>query len=159
MAPTSGGQYHWVSEFAPLRYQRFLSYITGWLATLSWQAGNAAGLFLVGTLIQALVTINYPDYSPANWQGTLMVWAVVAVMWVMNVYGARAMPIFQNVFLVLHVFGFLTLIVIFWILSSRTTAKAVFTEFTNKGGWSSMGLSLMIGQISALYTLIGTPRE
>ena len=29
MAPISGGQYHWVSEFAPPRYQKFLSYITG----------------------------------------------------------------------------------------------------------------------------------
>ena len=28
-APTSGGQYHWVSEFAPRRVQRFLSYMTG----------------------------------------------------------------------------------------------------------------------------------
>lgn len=28
-APTSGGQYHWVSEFAPKRQQKFLSYITG----------------------------------------------------------------------------------------------------------------------------------
>lgn len=29
MAPTSGGQYHWVSEFSSPRYQKFLSYITG----------------------------------------------------------------------------------------------------------------------------------
>lgn len=29
MAPTSGGQYHWVSEFSPRKYQKFLSYIVG----------------------------------------------------------------------------------------------------------------------------------
>ena len=29
MAPTSGGQYHWVSEFAPYKYQKFLSFIIG----------------------------------------------------------------------------------------------------------------------------------
>ena len=29
MAPTSGGQYHWVSEFAPPEHQRFLSYVVG----------------------------------------------------------------------------------------------------------------------------------
>ena len=28
-APTSGGQYHWVSEFAPRSCQRFISYIVG----------------------------------------------------------------------------------------------------------------------------------
>jgi len=29
MAPTAGGQYHWVSEFAPEQYQRILSYLSG----------------------------------------------------------------------------------------------------------------------------------
>jgi choline transport protein len=29
MAPTAGGQYHWVSEFAPRKYQKVLSYISG----------------------------------------------------------------------------------------------------------------------------------
>ena len=29
MAPTSGGQYHWVSEFAPRRVQKPLSYLVG----------------------------------------------------------------------------------------------------------------------------------
>jgi choline transport protein len=29
MAPTSGGQYHWVSEFAPKKHQKFLSYLVG----------------------------------------------------------------------------------------------------------------------------------
>lgn len=28
-APTSGGQYHWVSEFAPKKYQRLMSYVVG----------------------------------------------------------------------------------------------------------------------------------
>ena len=28
-APTSEGQYHWISEFAPPQYQKFLSYIVG----------------------------------------------------------------------------------------------------------------------------------
>lgn len=29
MAPIAGAQYHWVSEFAPEKYQKILSYITG----------------------------------------------------------------------------------------------------------------------------------
>lgn len=29
MAPTAGGQYHWVSEFAPRNYQKILSYVSG----------------------------------------------------------------------------------------------------------------------------------
>jgi amino acid transporter len=29
MAPTCGGQYHWVSELAPRKHQKFLSYVVG----------------------------------------------------------------------------------------------------------------------------------
>ena len=29
ISPTSGGQYHWVSEFAPPRYGKFLSWLVG----------------------------------------------------------------------------------------------------------------------------------
>ena len=36
MAPTSGGQYHWVSEFAPAKYQKFFSYITGLYESKAW---------------------------------------------------------------------------------------------------------------------------
>ena len=39
MAPTSGGQYHWVSEFAPPSTQKILSYVIGWFCVLGWQAG------------------------------------------------------------------------------------------------------------------------
>lgn len=76
-APTSGGQYHWVSEFAPPEYQQSLSYVVGWMSTLSWQAGNAADCFLTGTISQALIQTNSPSYEPKRWQGTLLVFAMV----------------------------------------------------------------------------------
>jgi choline transport protein len=31
MAPIAGAQYHWVSEFAPEKYQKLLSYLTGYV--------------------------------------------------------------------------------------------------------------------------------
>lgn len=42
----------------------------------------------------------------------------------------------------------------FWVLAPRNAASVVFTHFTDAGGWSSMGLSLMVGQISAIYACI-----
>lgn len=32
MAPIAGAQYHWVSEFAPEKYQKILSYLTGYVS-------------------------------------------------------------------------------------------------------------------------------
>lgn len=125
--------------------------MTGWMSTLSWQAGTASGSFLTGTIIQALITVNNPDYSPTNWQGTLLVFAMVLVLFVANIWGAKNLPLAQNVLLVVHVFGFLAVIIVLWVLAPRNTAEVVFTQFTNQGGWSTMGLSLMVGQISAIY--------
>jgi choline transport protein len=155
-APISGGQYHWVSEFAPPRWQKPLSYMTGWMSTLSWQAGIASGSFLTGTIIQALITVNNPSYSPENWQGTLLVFSMVLVLFIANIWGAKSLPMLQNILLVVHCFGFFAVIIVLWVLAPRNSAKKVFTEFTNEGGWSTMGLSLMVGQISAIYGSICT---
>lgn len=48
IAPTSGGQYHWVSEFAPPSIQAFVSYVVGWLAALAWQAFVASAAYPTG---------------------------------------------------------------------------------------------------------------
>ncbi|KMP00312.1 GABA permease [Coccidioides immitis RMSCC 2394] len=151
MAPISGGQYHWVSEFASPKYQRFLSYITGWMSVLAWQAGAAAGPFLAGTLIQGLIILHRPSYEPARWQGTLLVCAMAFCIYVVNVWFARAMPMIQNILLVLHVLGFLIVIIVLWAMAPRNSPRTVFTAFTDRGGWSTIGLSLMVGQITAIY--------
>ncbi|KAL2829432.1 amino acid/polyamine transporter I [Aspergillus cavernicola] len=151
MAPTSGGQYHWVSEFSSPRYQKFLSYITGWMSVLAWQAGSASGSFLTGTIIQGLITIRNPDYQPENWQGTLFVFAMILVIYIFNVYAADSMPVLNNLLMIFHVLSWTVIIIVLWAMAPHRTAKSVFTEWSNQGGWSNMGLSVMIGQISAIY--------
>ncbi|KAI9039205.1 putative GABA permease [Aspergillus affinis] len=151
MAPTSGGQYHWVSEFASPRYQKFLSYITGWMSVLAWQAGAASGSFLTGTIIQGLISVRNPDYDPQRWQGTLFVFAMIAIIYFFNVYAASWMPRIQNLLLALHVLCWVVVIVVLWAMAPRQPAKTVFTEFSTLGGWNNVGVALMIGQISAIY--------
>jgi amino acid transporter len=153
-APTSGGQYHWVSEFAPPKYQKSLSYLSGWMSTLSWQAGTASGSFVTGTMIQALIQLNNPNYEGTAWQGTLLVFAMVFVLFVANTIGARDLPLAQNVMLIAHVFGFLSIIIVLWVLAPRNPASVAFTQFSNEGGWPNIGVALMVGQISAIYALL-----
>lgn len=168
-APTSGGQYHWVSEFAPPQYQQFLSYVVGWMSTLSWQAGNAADCFLTGTIAQALIVVNNPSYEPRRWEGTLFVFAMVRglamvetrltrqvfIVYASNTWGHDIWPRVQNGLVVLHVLAFLAVVVTLWCLAPHRTAADVFTDFSNAGDWSSLGLSLMVGQISAIYSILG----
>ncbi|KAL2380961.1 hypothetical protein RJ035_006608, partial [Blastomyces gilchristii] len=150
-APISGGQYHWVSEFASEKHQKFLSYITGWLSVLAWQAGAASGSFLTGNIIQGLLTVNKPDYEATPWRGTLLVFAMVALIYVFNIWVAQGLPMIQNLLLVVHIFGFLAVVVVLWVMAPHQSARAVFTEFRNGGDWPSVGVSVMVGQLSAIY--------
>ncbi|KAI9728792.1 MAG: hypothetical protein M1834_007178 [Cirrosporium novae-zelandiae] len=151
MAPISGGQYHWVSEFAPPKYQKFLSYMTGWMSTLSWQAGSASGPYLTGTIIQGLISVNDPSYNPTDWQGTLFIFSMVIIIYIANIWLSDSLPVIQNVLMMVHIFDFCAVIIVLWVMSPTVTAKAVFVTFYNGGGWSSMAVALMIGQISAIY--------
>jgi amino acid transporter len=126
------------------------------MSTLSWQAGNASGSFLTGTIIQSLIALNYPDtYNPQPYQGTLLVFAMVAVLFIVNIWGADIWPKIQNGLMIFHILGFAIVLIILWVCAPHQTATAVFTEFSNEGGWSSLGLSIMVGQITAIYALLG----
>ena len=89
MAPTSSGQYHWVSEFAPPNVQKFLSYIVGWLTFTGWQSAiTAIGSIVAGT-IQGLIALKNPDYVWERWHTTLLTIAVVAFCVFINIFVAR----------------------------------------------------------------------
>ncbi|KAJ5729708.1 uncharacterized protein N7483_004216 [Penicillium malachiteum] len=141
MAPTSGGQYHWVSEFAPARHQKFLSYTTGWMSVLAWQAGAASGSFLTGTIIQGLISIRDPSYKPQNWQGTLFVFAMIAIIYFFNVHAANWIPRIQNLLLALHLMSWVIVVVVLFVMTPQQPAKVVFTEFYNGGSDATAHMS------------------
>lgn len=121
---------------------------------MSWQGGVASGAFLIGTVTQSLISMNRPSYDPQGWQGTLFVFAIALIVFNLNIWCARALPLFQNVLLVMHVFSFAAVVIVLLVVGRVQTAENVFTKFENHGGWNSVGLSLMIGQINAVYVAI-----
>jgi choline transport protein len=154
MAPTSGGQYHWVSEFAPRGFQRFLSYMSGWMATLSWQAGSAGTAFFVGILIQGICSQYNLNYVPKAWQGTLFVFAIALVDGIVNIFLVSLLPLLQNIMIIPHGVGWIAVIGFLGALGPKASARDVFLTFTSNGGWDNMGISVLIGQVTAVYMLI-----
>ncbi|KAL9000493.1 MAG: hypothetical protein Q9169_000786 [Polycauliona sp. 2 TL-2023] len=155
MAPTAGGQYHWVSEFAPPQYQKFMSYIVGWICMTGWQAGLLSVGFLTGTIIQGLIIMNNATYTAERWHGTLLVWAITSFCVIFNTYLAKRLPAIEGVILTIHVMGLFAIIVPLWILSPRATSQDALLTFTNGGGWPSTGLSSMIGILTPMGSLLG----
>lgn len=155
MAPTSGGQYHWISEFSPPRYQKYLSYAAGWTSALGWLTGNASGYFILSTLVEALVEVYHPDWSFTNWQSTLvMIFFLIATIY-FNTWGARLLPAIETVSLVFHLAGFVITIVPLWVLAPKNSASDVFGPVINGGGWSNTGTSFLVGMITILFSNLG----
>ena len=157
IAPTAGGQYFWVSEFAPKEFQKILSYTSGWLSTLAWQSIVAAGAFIIGELILGMVTINDQSFVPQRWHATLLIIATTIALASFNIFFGKRLADAENVFFTFHILSAITIIVVLLAMTpEKQTAKAVFVEFTdNGGGWSSMGLSVMVGQVTAIFVVLG----
>lgn len=154
-APTSGGQYHWVSEFAPPSCQKFLSYVVGWLGVLGWQTAAATVSYLTGKQLQALIILWNPTYEPKAWQGTLLIWAVLAVCLLFNTFFSRKLPLIEGVIVVLHIAGFFAVIIPLWVMGDRSNTGDVFTLFQDNMGWGSVSLSTMIGLTGAASCFVG----
>lgn len=156
MAPTSGGQYHWVSEFAPRSQQKFLSYIVGWLAALGWQALIATTAYSAAVLILLMVSIYHPGYVEQRWHESLLMIGIGVIGTFMNTFGAKRLPILEGIVLVVHIFGFFCIIVPLWVLAPKADASDVFGTFSNFGGWPTIGTACYVGTITATGSFAGS---
>ncbi|KAL8691202.1 MAG: hypothetical protein Q9224_004231 [Gallowayella concinna] len=155
MSPTAGGQYHWVSEFAPASCQKYLSYISGWLLAMGWQGAVVGLSFVAGTIIQGLITLQNPTYEPQQWHGTLLVIAVVLFCIIFNTSLAKKLPLIEGFILLLHVIGLFAIVIPLWVLAPRNTASVALFQFSNGGNWPSMGVAYMVGLLTALSSMMG----
>lgn len=173
-APTSGGQYHWVSEFAPRGCQKYLSYLTGmldtiglfttvetltdflgWMSFTGWQGAIVAIALWCGTIVQGLLVLNYPAYTFELWHGTLLTIAFAIFSILFNTFFASKLPLVEVVILVIHILGLFAIITPLLVLAPKSGAKAVFTEFTIGEGWTSTGTAFMIGLLTPMISMLG----
>ncbi|KAI2775842.1 amino acid transporter [Daldinia loculata] len=155
MAPTSGGQYHWVYMLAPNNWRKFTSYFIGWLTVIGWQAAVASLGYLAAGLIQGVAVMGNPDYVPLPWQKLLLLYASVAFAVFINTVVSSALPKVEGLVLILHILGFFAILVPLVYLSPHKSAEEVFTSFSNGGGWPTQGLSFMLGMIAAVFNFLG----
>ncbi|KAJ4169212.1 hypothetical protein NW754_001543 [Fusarium falciforme] len=156
MAPTSGGQYHWVAMMAPRSCAKFLSYLTGILTVGGWQGSVASSALLTGNMILGLISLNNDSFEPKLWQGTLLFWAIFAFAVSINTLVCSVLPKFEGLILILHVLGFFAILIPLVILGPHGDVEELFTTFVNNGGWPSQGLSFMVGMMGNVFAFVGT---
>ncbi|KAI0096098.1 amino acid/polyamine transporter I [Nemania sp. FL0031] len=157
MAPTSGGQYHWVSMLAPPSCRKFLGYTTAWLSLTGWQALVAAGAYLTSALVQGLIILTHPSYlaTMQNWHSTLLFWAVILFSSSINICIGSVLAKFQGIVLVIHILGFFAVILSITLIGQPLNSEAVWSSWMNLGGWPTQGLSFSIGLIGNVLAFGG----
>lgn len=141
---------------APRSSQKILSYITGWLTVLGWQAGVASGAYLTGTSIQGVIILTSPTYNPKSWHGTLLDWAVVICGLGINTLVSTVLAKIETLILILHITGFLAILIPLVYLAPHSSPQEVFAVFLNAGGWPTQGLSFFVGLLGLVFAFIGT---
>ena len=111
--------------------------------------------YLNGTLIQGLISLVDPSYTPKLWQGTLLFYATIMFGIFINTAVGSALPKIEVVVLVLYVLGFFGILVPLVYLGPHGSAQDVFTTFLNAGNWSSQGLSFFVGLSGMAYAFLG----
>lgn len=158
MAPTSAGQYHWVSMLAPSSSRKFLGYMTGWLTVAGWQATVASAAYSTGTMIQGLILLTHPEYQQPeqNWQGTLLLWAVILLSYTINTAVGTLLAKFEGLVFFLHILGFFGVLLPMVLLKSEhASTEDVFNTFANLGDWQTQGLSMCIGILGIVFAFVG----
>ncbi|KAI1202916.1 amino acid transporter [Nemania serpens] len=155
IAPTTGGQYHWVFLLAPKSQAIFLSYLTGWLTTIAWQAITTSVSFATATLLQGVVALAMPSYMPLPWHTVLIMWAASLFSVIMNSITSKTLAKFEGLILILHLFGFFGVLVPMVYYADHNPPSAVFTTFFDEGGWDSNTAAFFIGLPAMASPLIG----
>ena len=129
--------------------------VKGWLTVLAWQSIVASGGYLSGTMIQGLIILNHPNYVPQQWHGTFLFWATILVSVFVNTVVSSILPQIEGMIFILHILGFLAILIVLSYMAPHAQASEVFALFLNQGEWKTQGLSFMIGLIGISFSFVG----
>lgn len=106
-------------------------------------------------MIQGMIILNHPDYSPTRWQGTLIFYGVIAFIVFINTFLARWLPKIEGLVLCVHILGFFAILIPLVYLAPHGSSKDVFTTFINGGAWDTNGLSFFVGLTTSVFSFLG----
>ena len=113
-------------------------------------------MFLTGQMAQYVIVVGDLDFNAQPWQCWLLVVAFCVGGVFLNTIGARQLALLELVVMVMFILGYVANIIVFWVMSPHNSTSAVFSTFSNGGGWSNFGFGILTSQTPALYLLIGS---
>lgn len=128
----------------------------GWLTVAGWQASLASSAYVLALLVQGLIEVIDPAYTPQLWHSTLLLYATLVVSIFTTAVLGTFLPKLESILLIAYIVGFIGVLAALVSLGPHGSAKDVFATFLNNGGWSSQGLSFFVGISGSAFAFLGT---
>jgi choline transport protein len=122
----------------------------------AWITGGAAGPSIIANVIIGLVIFNYDDYVPKRWHTTLVMWAIILMTLVFNLWFRKFINAMELIGGICHFLFFLVAIITLAALAERNTPQFVFQNFTRGlSGWDNDGVTWGLGLLTISYAVNG----
>ncbi|KAF2667233.1 amino acid transporter [Microthyrium microscopicum] len=155
MDPSVGAQYRWSARFAPFA-PRFFGLLQGWITIFAWIIAAAGPPAIISNIITSLAIFNYDGYSPKGWHTTLIMWGLIIVPFVFNLYFKQLLNVLETVGGIFHVLFFLVSIIVLAALARRSTNDYVWNTLTNdQSGWENKGVAWGLGLLTISFSVLG----
>lgn len=153
--PIAGAQYHWTHYLAPAGSRRFITWMQGWVTWFAWVSLLAGVANTTAYMLQSLVIVNYPNYVAERWHLTLIIFALLIVEGLMNMYTFWLIPWIELMAGILHIVLFIIFVVVLVTLAPRHNAHFVFFEKSQASGWNNYFISWNIGLLTPTWGFVG----
>jgi len=153
--PIAGAQYHWTWHLAPPRYQRFITWMQGWITWFSWVSILASVVNVAANVTTTLVAANNPDYVVQGWHTILVMYAYLITLGLLNMYAFFIIPWVEFMAGLLHIILWIVIASVLLTLAPRHSADFVFFSKANNSGWDNDFVSFNLGIILVTWGFIG----
>jgi choline transport protein len=122
----------------------------------AWIINCAGPSAIISNIITALATFNYETYQPKAWHTTLIMWGLILVPFVFNLWFRQLLNTFELLGGLLHTIFFIASIITLAVLARRSTPDFVFnTLTTGQSGWTNPGVSWGLGLLTVTFAVSG----
>ncbi|KAH7245393.1 amino acid/polyamine transporter I [Fusarium tricinctum] len=159
--PVAGAQYYWSFMVARDDYKAFASYLfvpDGLVAyVIGWWLASSSVSNFVASMILDIVGAWHPDWDQKRWHQYVIYVALIWIATASNIFASRWIPLFNKMVFVLSVLTLgATTITLFVVTKDHASAEFIFTDTTNRTGWSSDGFAFMLAVGNAVYAFLGS---
>ncbi|KAF4972505.1 hypothetical protein FSARC_929, partial [Fusarium sarcochroum] len=155
--PVAGAQYYWSFMVARDDYKPFASYLNGWMSVIGWWLASSSVSNFVASMILDIVGAWHPAWEQKRWHQYLLYVALIWIATAINILMSKWIPLFNKMIFILSVLTLsATTITLFVVTRNHASAKFIFTDATNRTGWSSDGFAFMLAVGNAVYAFLGS---